>query len=494
MRRFWIWVCAAALAVVAVHAVPFVLNFADHRDLLIGECSDEQVYLARIVDAYRGGTLGNPYLAEHQDAPKYLPESIERTIAASAHLLGVGPLTMIAASRLFFPFVIVILVGILGSSLGLDPPRAALSGVVATLVIQHTLNPRFFVSDTVVFPRYFRAVSPAAHAAIMLIAILVVKFITSTTYRRDQLGVVCGVLFGSLFLLPVYYWSFVIGGTAGLAMFSFPESRRPLLIAIAIAGLFAIPYAWRSGELALDPAVSDSLHRLRLMIPGRTPDYWPDLVAFPIAAWVCWKAYRGDGAARFLWPFLVAGALLTMENVFTNVQLQAHHWINCLLPLWALLPVLYWTRRVRTGMLVAIGVMLLVYTALTSTISYHRLDRDITKAAAPLPRIMPATIAWLRAHTAPGSVILGDQTFIPDLVLFTENKVYAATYAGQHALLDSEELMRFTVNERWTPALKWKPPYRADYFLGFGDSCKQPPAAGFLYENKFEKTCLAAIP
>lgn len=61
------------VTVVLLYALPLVLTYVRQGKLLYAETLDDTLYETRIIDLYRGGTLGNPYLAEHQDSPRYMP-------------------------------------------------------------------------------------------------------------------------------------------------------------------------------------------------------------------------------------------------------------------------------------------------------------------------------------------------------------------------------------------------------------------------------------
>ncbi len=52
---------------------------------------DEKIYLPRVVDAYFGGTMVMPYLAEHQISVKIMPEFAERLFAFAARKAGCRP-------------------------------------------------------------------------------------------------------------------------------------------------------------------------------------------------------------------------------------------------------------------------------------------------------------------------------------------------------------------------------------------------------------------
>src|SRR5437016_2522282 len=74
--------CAVGLlTVLCVYSLPFAMQLFRREPHLHIAVEDEKIYLARVVDAYRGGSLGNPYLAEHQDAERFMPELAERSLA-----------------------------------------------------------------------------------------------------------------------------------------------------------------------------------------------------------------------------------------------------------------------------------------------------------------------------------------------------------------------------------------------------------------------------
>lgn len=97
---------AGAVAVLLAYVLPFLMNSAGRAPFLNVAVHDEKVYLARVVDAYRGGSLGNPYLAEHQNAVRFMPELAERVLAPAAHASGLQPLLVVGISRFVLPVLI----------------------------------------------------------------------------------------------------------------------------------------------------------------------------------------------------------------------------------------------------------------------------------------------------------------------------------------------------------------------------------------------------
>src|SRR5580658_2812137 len=102
-RKSWQWTAATIAVVAIIHVIPMAASYA-HRGSTLVTCDVTEVqYLLLITSAYRGDSLSNPYLAEHENAPRYLPEMVERSLAAVARVTGLAPLTVVAISRVAFP-------------------------------------------------------------------------------------------------------------------------------------------------------------------------------------------------------------------------------------------------------------------------------------------------------------------------------------------------------------------------------------------------------
>ena len=95
-----------------------------------------------------------------------------------------------------------------------------------------------------------------------------------------------------------------------------------------------------------DADVMDTLARLDLLTPGRTPDMdalrYAGIAALFLAPFLLtWKRL---GPATFLAPFLIGGTLLFLQNLVTNRHIQSHHFVICLTPCWALVIVMLWQQ------------------------------------------------------------------------------------------------------------------------------------------------------
>jgi len=476
------------VTVVLLYALPLVLTYVRQGKLLYAETLDDTLYETRIIDLYRGGTLGNPYLAEHQDSPRYMPELVERAFAGTSRVTGITPLVVVAISRVLLPTLIFVIVWSLGGNLGLEPLSALLAGLLATLA--HSLSLEMGAL------RYFRVISPVAHVFLLMTALWLVFAAWRDGSRK--FAVLAGMGLGLLFYAPVYYWSFAVLGTGLLALLAHRPARVALLFSVVIAIAIGSFNLVRSERMAADPEVKETLARLTLMVPGRAlesgalPRLLPGLGFVAMAWWFSRKSLRW---AQFLFPFAVAGSFMLVQNAITNRQIQAYHMINCLIPVWAILAVgLFQTimraRPVLTlaaaGVVVGVG----LFVQISSFFEWQR-----TQAADPeefaLNTLMPQTLEWLNRHTPPGSVLLAPVTITSSLLLFTHNRSYIAHYAFQYVMSNRELDLRYLTAQTWSPGKTL--PYRADYFLGRGAACEGLPPTGVVYRNDAEGTCVFCL-
>jgi hypothetical protein len=482
-------VSACGLLVGLPYALPLLLSLTSPGFLFRAYHPEEVYYSLRVVEASRGGSLGNPYLAGHEAAAIYLPEMVERGLAFAARALNVAPLNLLALSRVLFPVAIFFVLYDLSRRLGAGRRFAVLAAVCVPLALN--------LGREIHFLRYFRTVSPSSHVLLMLVA---VRLLWQVQCRRS-VAVVClaGAAVGLLFYTPPYYWSFVLGALVLLVVSEKQRQTRIALLTALLLGLvLGLPYLFHAVAIKDLPAVRDALALNRLLMPGR----WPDagcLLRFAIgmfvAGWVLlWRARLGP-PAHFLLPFLLAASFLLIQDVFTNLHMQSGHWRNCLAPFCGVAVFLLLEKsRLNPEKLFALAGLLFFIGALLSQAAGYRQWR----ASLPdnpglwLDRRMPETIAWLNANTPPGAVVLSREDVSCTLPLFTHNKVYWCEYAQQYALEGSEALARRWQARSWASA-PLPLTYRADYYLGIGTGGCQLGTGSPVYENPQEATCLYAI-
>ena len=177
-------------------------------------------------------------------------------------------------SRVVFPLAIFILLWMLARRMGLPDSLAAMAGGLATLASGHSALIPGAVSSDPLFPRYFRTISPGAHLTLLLAAMLLLQIVASAQEKtRVPAILAAGALVGALFYVPVYYWSFAVVGAVGLLILAAtPRIRRDLLFVLLIAAAIAIAPVRHSMRVSHDADVMDTLARLDLLTPGRTPD------------------------------------------------------------------------------------------------------------------------------------------------------------------------------------------------------------------------------
>ena len=493
-----LWLISAVLAVLFAYSLPFLLSRARHGPLLNVAFADEKIYLARVMDAYRGGSLGNPYFVEHQNAERYMPELAERLLASIAHVSRVDPLIVVAVSRVLLPLSIYTLLWSIARGLGMDRRLATLAALLPTL------RPVIFGAGTISYDagffRYFRVISPAFYVLLLLVALRAVEFARKKAVW--WIGLLAGATLGLLFYgASLYFWAFAVGGVAWLAVAEEGRVRATLLTSIGAALVIGVPFFVKTLHQEYLPDLQATLGRLGFLTPGRAPDARVSrILILAVPALVCiwlWRRKMGDGG-RFLVPFMAVGTVLMIQNVVTNRGLLSFHWVECLIPVWSLAAVaLIHGSNIpfRAGYLAALLAVWAAGAFFSQANAYRwwtELERERPEFWA-LDARMPCTLEWLNRNTPANSVVIASPDVMDSLVIFTHNKVYWAYYGKQHIVSESEVEARWKSLESWRPASAVRLPFRADFYLGTGRACLNPDATKFLYRDQAEGTCVLAV-
>jgi hypothetical protein len=447
---------------------------------------DDAYYGIRVFDASRGGTLGNPYLAEHQHALRYLPEAAERSVALAARLGGLPVLTVLAGSRVAVPVAIFLAITCLAAQLGLDRRTALLAATLTTLApsVSH-LFPGPWAREPG-FLRYFRLVSPGVHVVALVGALCLVRLAQTAGSWRS--GILAGAGLAAVFFLPMYYWTVAWCGTAVLAVASHRTARRALLVALLIATPAGAWQVWQALHALEVPEVQETLTRLALMIPSREAESgaWPRFAwALLVTAGLWASRHRLQGPSSFLLCYVGPSACFFIQNFITNRQVQAIHWVDPLMPLWALAAAAVLSLWNRPGVAGVLAILLMVSGVLTNTTALRTWEAAAVREPSlyALDRRMPQTLEWLRGNTAAGSVVWSREEVMAALPLFTSNKVWFAWRAAQHVMPESEVILR----RAYTAAPGRRPPFQLDYILRVDQRCDTGP---ILYSNAVERTCI----
>lgn len=493
-----VWLISGAIVVLFAYSLPFLIDHVRHGPFLNVAVEDEKIYLARVADAYRGGSLGNPYLAEHQGAERFMPELAERFLALTAHLTRLDALTVVAVSRVLFPVLIYALLWSIARGLGMEPQLAMLASLLPPLA--PTISWLAAAGYGAGFLRYFRAISPAFYVLLLLLALRLVQLARSKATWLT--GLLAAASLGMLFYdTPLYYWAFAICGVTWLALAATRRVRATLLISITAALIIGLPFFGRALHQEHVPDVQATLAGLDLFTPGRAPDIYVTrtfiLAALVLTPVWLWRRKLGD-SGQFLFPFMSIGTLLMVQNVVTDRHVQAYHWIECLIPIWSLTAVAFLQdskHSFRPAYLNALLAFLVAGAIFLQAMAFLRLEelRKQDTEFWALDACMPYTLNWLNQNTPANSVVIAHPDVMDSLVLFTHNKVYWADYASQHVIPEWEVKARTQSLESWHPDDPVLLPFRADFYLGTGPVCLSSKAKQILYRNIAESTCVRPV-
>jgi hypothetical protein len=409
-RGFWncreTWIGLAAVC--AIYTLPLALPLARSGHVYPIEMRNETLYLVRVAAAMGGDSLGNPYLAGHDHAPKYMPEMVERVLAFTGRALHVSAIGIAAGMRIVQPAFIFLLVAAVSWRAGLPPLLATFAGILTTLA-PSSANFTWTSAGEPGFLRYLRFLSPGSHVIVFLVAVLAMCW----CWRRPRLrnSLLAGACVGMTFYLPIFYWSVMWAATALMAVLNKGNERRHFATAAAIAALFAIPVAATSIHNAQDPAVQQTLHRrpALMLVAGRRPQEATVPVALSGCFLVVFAARRRSQVLRFLGPFFAVTIPLALQSLVTNRQIQPNHFIDPLLPLAAIAAagVLFEIKPANALAVGGAGLLLLFGTAemvandlrLESLVNSQPLAWDLSRA-------IPRTLGALQTMTPAGSVVL----------------------------------------------------------------------------------------
>lgn len=485
-RSWQTWGGLAAVCV--VYGLAFFVPLARGTHPSPIKMRNETIYMVRVAAAMRGDSLGNPYLAGHDNAPKYMPEMTERALGFIGSALHVSAIAIVAAMRVVQPALIFLLVVTIAWRLGLPPLLGTFAGILTTLA-PSSAHFAWNSGGEPGYLRYLRFLSPGSHVIVFLAAVLALCW----CWRRPALrnAVIAGACLGLTFHLAVFYWSVGWAGAALMAIVNRGRERRMLAIAAGIAALFAIPVAVTSIHNSQDPAVQQTLHRrpALMLLPGRRPEEATVPVALAAFFIVAFAARRLSLTLRFLAPFFAVAIPLALESLVTNRQIQANHFIDPLLPLAAIAVTgIVFEMRLPNRLAVAASVLLLVLGAARVAVDELRLEQLVNSEpqAWDLSRAMPHTLAALQAMTPAGSVVLSSPEVMEILPIFTHNKVYYANYAGQHVVTDAEiEQRRDEATHQRGSSLS----FPVDYVVVIGEGCESAPD-DVLFRGPAEHTCI----
>jgi hypothetical protein len=483
----------AALALVClVYALPHLLSIAQTGKILPIFRIDDTIYMVRTAAAMRGDTLGNPYIAGHENAPKYMPELSERMVALAGRALHWDVVKIAAAFRILQPAAIFLGVVWICWVFGFPPALAALAGLLTVLAPSLGML-RLYRPGLASFLRYARFLSAGFHTTLYLAATGAVAVCWQRPTRLR--AILAGLAVGAIFYTPIFYWAVLWAGIIGLVFVSQGEQRRAMLVVAAVSAMVALPFVISTIRNAANPLVQETLHRwpTYTMTPGRGLEHGtlPHVTLCIGCAVLAWMLRRRSKVFLFLSAFFAVTAPMLLENVVTNRQIQAYHFTDALNPLWAIMGVALLAQlRIPRVVIASIFALLIGFATTQHLVDYVRLRSQV--AAHPeswaLSWCMPRTLAWLQENTPSDSVVIAPRPVMEILPVFTHNKVYWADFARQHVMPTEEADQRLAESFRWTPAQPLT--YPVNYYLATGANCALVTPSSVVFRDAAEATCV----
>jgi hypothetical protein len=269
----------------------------------------------------------------------------------------------------------------------------------------------------------WRVLNPAGTLAWLLHVVWMIVLVHETASKRRV--VLAGLSVGVLFYILAFYWTSVMLALALLVIAS-PARRRAYLMIGVIGLVIGIPSViatihagahvdpdWRLRAEKLMPIG----HFQELLIPRAAC-----AIAIGSALWI-WKCRAARKAAPLL-AILVAGLLLTNQQIFTGLQLENFHWDYAWGPCAWLLAIVMLTCCLNTSRWFAPA--LLILSILFILLAMWMRALEATRSAESL-RLTSQYRAFVvnqstRQPLQPSSVIAGDPAVVNFAVLLENQR------------------------------------------------------------------------
>lgn len=199
--------------------------------------SDEHYYLLRAASIARGGSPSDPVLREGKDAGDHTFSYAEKLLIMPAAQLGlfdaVSVVTFVNAANAIGVFVLILLIYAFALQLGRDKRLALAAAVFVIGGYSIVYNKSFFYSD---FNVYGRMMFPLM-SSLFFFGYLYLLALSLRTGKRVHIAS-AGLMFGALFYLYYFAWSFSLAATGLLAVWYLlwkeREQARRVLIVLGI--------------------------------------------------------------------------------------------------------------------------------------------------------------------------------------------------------------------------------------------------------------------
>ena len=446
-QLFWhhwlaLWIAAAVGLLFVAPQLFFITSLGPDFNGVYRELSgDELFYMARVQEVVDGHpTLNNPYYAEHKGGVStqfFLPEVLA---SLPARFFNVGIFEFFVFYDFALPAITYLIAYGLFLALGINRGGSSIGALLFVLLEQELLsrpiNLQFVVVPFLLF---------------LLALLQLVK-----KEKSWFLVLVAGGLFGLLFYLYLYFWSFAVV-LVGIMLINFFVQQQwgriaRLLQISAIAVLIAIPYFYRLVILrgqASFIAMAERLGLLYTRIPSGFKIILP--AAILIICLIAIARYQKINFKTFSPTFifllsgLIASVVVVNQHLITgiNILFSSHYQFQAnvffILAAAYLLWQVFSQKKVFSSRLVAV--------ALIGVICFWFAPSFFSQLSFSQSQITDQrygeVINWLNANTANDSVVLSFGRLNTLIPAYTHNNVYFNGLASLYALSDQEITDRF---------------------------------------------------
>ncbi len=458
LRLHWLAACFAVLLGIMT-GLPQVIAIArlggGFHGIYPTNNDDELYYLARGQDVIDGhDTVAQPYLFEGKDRLPlqfWVPDYV---IARTSLFLNIPLHHMFTAMDFLLPPVVFLLTYAIGFALSNNRTLSLGSASILHFAIYFTL--------------FNRPISPQLNFIFFLAFLLaILAWERSSTIRRTIIG---GVLFGTLFHIYTYYWTYV---TVFIALCSsmlivrqeWNRMKRMMGI-ILICAVVSIPYfvqlylsfgyefygetvrrvgmIWThtpSGIYIITLAVSFLLFLALLLCKGR--------VSLGMRTW-------------FIVLMVIAAPIVANQHVITgqNLEFSSHYSVVATFVfafglLYLLPPMFERISPSRRATMLAIGSGVLIGWSLVfaGSVAYAQ---SFMRADEVAEQRYGETLSWLREHTITDEVVFANAQLSELIPVYTQDNVFFAREANLHYMSDNEVQQRVLISDYFSPTITQK--------------------------------------
>ncbi len=298
----------------------------------------------------------------------------------------------------------------------------------------------------------------------VIVTMAIYFFFKSLQTKKIGLGILAGLLLGTLFYCYFYYWTFFITGCVILLVWSLVKkdwiSSKLILLTIVIGVLLSIPFWFCAFSFVKNPAYLEFLVRYALEY-GRQPNIPWFYLAFALIFTVVYG--KRDNTFYFLMSFFFAGIFLLNIHLVTGKTILKNHWNAMILQHWVVIMMIVFLVKIVQypyqnffirNLAQLLKRIYILFCSLVITFfifyGYYTNGRFAFKNyhGYSLSPELRSAFNWLNQNTANGSIVMSCSfrtSFL--LPVYTHNGAFLSN--GLEAISSNEEIL-----ERFLAAYK----------------------------------------